>query len=50
LLVELRRLLRDDAAVADAAARGLAGASRHTIAAVTAATQAVYRDVVGQPG
>lgn len=47
LLVELRRFLRDDAAVAGAAERGLAAADRHALAAVTEATRAVYRRVAG---
>jgi glycosyltransferase involved in cell wall biosynthesis len=43
---ELRRLLNDDAAVASYAAAATAGAKRHTIESVAAATRAVYSAAV----
>ena len=49
LLVELRRLLSDDELVAAIAAHSQPAASGHTIAAVTAATRAVYQHVLGNP-
>ncbi len=50
VLVELRRLLSDDQAVARFAAAGQAAAAGHTTAAVAAATQLVYREVTGRSG
>jgi glycosyltransferase involved in cell wall biosynthesis len=47
LSTELRRLLTDDAAVASYAAAASAGAQRHAIESVTAATRAVYSAAIG---
>jgi glycosyltransferase involved in cell wall biosynthesis len=44
---ELRRILGDDAAVASYADAAAHGASAHSLEAVTAATRAVYRQVLG---
>jgi glycosyltransferase involved in cell wall biosynthesis len=49
LLVELRRFLADDDAVAAAAERGRERAVSHSIATVTAETRAVYLEAVGGP-
>jgi glycosyltransferase involved in cell wall biosynthesis len=47
LLVELRRLLSDDELVASIGAHSREAATGHSIAAVTAATRAVYQSVAG---